>query len=229
MIEQVKKLLIQTKLENESGSVIYSGDETLTKGNNYFLGTNPGGNAGKPYGEDSILNQLLNSGSENEYFEGDWGNPQHQTNIKYMFEILNIDLWSTFSTNAAFIRSPGETSYPRNLKFDAETTFWPIQEYFLSIVQPSLIITNGSIARNLFWKKMYGKNFHDSHVSQMNKYKYLNSKNKSCYIFQGDLKLDYLSLEKISVISIPHLSWKDVNFHKEGIEWCKSRLDYFSI
>ena len=225
MIKKVNELLLKTGLENESGAIIYSGNKTLSKGDYYFLGTNPGGNAEKPYGKDSILNQLNNSREDNEYFDGDWGNPRHQTNIKYMFETLNIDLLNTFSTNTSFIRSPGETSYPRNLKDDAEITFWPIQEYFLSIVQPSLIITNGSKARDLFWKKMNGKNFYDSKVPKQNKYKYLNSRNKSCYFFTGNLKLQDITLEKISVISVPHLSWKDIPFHKEGIQWCKSKLD----
>ena len=43
-ILKLKKLLLETGLEEESGSIIYSGDSTLRKGSFYFLGTNPGGN-----------------------------------------------------------------------------------------------------------------------------------------------------------------------------------------
>ena len=43
-ILKLKNLLLKTGLEEESGSIIYSGDSTLRKGTFYFLGTNPGGN-----------------------------------------------------------------------------------------------------------------------------------------------------------------------------------------
>ena len=71
-LERVEELLLATKLQNERGSMIYSADSTLTKGDFYFLGQNPGGNDEDKYGEDTILNQLVNSGEHNEYTEGNW-------------------------------------------------------------------------------------------------------------------------------------------------------------
>ena len=60
-IQEIEELLKDTGLQSESGSVIYSGNSTLTKGDFYFLGQNPGGNA-EVYARDTILNQLVNSG-----------------------------------------------------------------------------------------------------------------------------------------------------------------------
>lgn len=216
-LKKVEDLLKVTKLHEESGSIIYSGNSTLKKGKHYFLGTNPGGN--KLDYKDTILNQLRLSGEKNEYFEGNWGNPQHQNNIIHLFNSLEIDLKKTFSTNTCFIRSPGEIAYSRDLKKDAEITFWPIQEYFLSIVKPKFIIANGSKARDLFWKKIFKNNFADNKVETDNKFKYKNSANKSCYLFYGDLDLKSDSLKNVTVLAMPHLSWKDIPFHKQGISW----------
>ena len=55
-ISKLKNLLLETKLERESGAIIYSADSTLKKGDFYFLGTNPGGN--RPDYPDTILNQV---------------------------------------------------------------------------------------------------------------------------------------------------------------------------
>ena len=180
MIEKIKKLLESTNLQDQPGSIIYSADSTLKKGDFYFLGTNPGGNR-LDY-PDTILNQVKLSKEKNEYTDGNWGNRQHQETIKVMFRDLDINLKDTFSTNTSFIRSPGEQKYqPRypineenikaeskaikQLKKDAEETFWPIQEYFLSIVRPKLIIANGHIARGLFWKKIKRTTFSDNKIN----------------------------------------------------------------
>ena len=109
-INKLVSLLLETGLEEESGSIIYSGDSTLRKGTFYFLGTNPGGNR-LDY-PDTILNQVKLSKEKNEYTDGNWGNSGHQETIKAMFrDDLDINLKDTFSTNTSFIRSPGEQKY----------------------------------------------------------------------------------------------------------------------
>ena len=97
-MQEIEELLKDTGLQSESGSVIYSGNSTLTKGDFYFLGQNPGGNA-EVYAGDTIISQLLKSGEFNEYLEGEWTGKRHQSNILKMFRDLNIDITSTFSTN----------------------------------------------------------------------------------------------------------------------------------
>ena len=238
-ILKLKNLLLETGLEEESGSIIYSGDSTLSKGSFYFLGTNPGGNR-LDY-PDTILNQLTLSKEKNEYTEGDWGNSEHQETIKSAFRDLEINLKETFSTNTSFIRSPGEQKYqPRKpineedikpaakakkqLKMDGRETFWPIQEYFLSIVKPKLIIANGSMARDLFWHKIMGNEFNGNKLEEEDKFDYINSANKSCYFFKGDLRTENLFIPDLSVLSLPHLSFQDYSFHKFGIKWAKERI-----
>ena len=238
-ILKLKNLLLETGLEDESGSIIYSGDSTLRKGNFYFLGTNPGGNR-LDY-SDTILNQVMLSNETNEYIEGNWGNKEHQETIKSVFRELDINLEETFSTNTSFIRSPGEQKYKsrspinkedlkqaakakKQLKKDGRETFWPIQEYFLSIVKPKLIIANGSMARDLFWKKLMGNEFKDSRIEPKNKFVYRNSANKNCYLFKGDLRTENLFLKDLSILSLPHLSFQDYSFHESGIKWAKEKI-----
>ena len=240
-IEEIKKLLEETKLQDKPGSIIYSADSTLKKGDFYFLGTNPGNN-NLDY-PDTILNQVELSGEKNEYIDGNWGSPKHKNTIKTVFKELGVDLEDTFSTNTSFIRSRREHFYPprnpinresiqaktkaiKQLKKDAEETFWPIQEYFLSIVRPKLIITNGSIARDLFWKKIKRTKFKDKDINIEDKFEYprkINGK-KSCHFFQGDLKTSDLFIEDLKVVSFPHLSFQDYSFHKLGVIWAKEKI-----
>ena len=113
MIEKIKKLLESTNLQDQPGSIIYSADSTLKKGDFYFLGTNPGPNR-LDY-PDKILNQVKLSKEKNEYTDGNWGNSEHQETIKAMFRDLDINLKDTFSTNTSFIRSPGEQKYHQDI------------------------------------------------------------------------------------------------------------------
>jgi len=221
--EKIIELLKSTNLHDQKGSIIYSADTTLKKGDYYFLGTNPGpNNIDYP---DTILNQVNFSKEKNEYIDGNWGNPKHQETIKSVFKYFGVSLKDTFSTNASFIRSRGENDYLRNLWKDARVIFWPIHEYFLSIVQPKLIIANGNIARNLFWKKIKGSRFSDSEIDTEDKFAYKNSNHgRSCHFFKGDLRTGNLYIQDLKVISLPHLSFNDYSFHKSGIEWAKEKI-----
>ena len=238
-ILKLKHLLQKTGLEDEPGSIIYSANSTLKEGKFYFLGTNPGGN-NLNY-SDTILNQLKFSGEKNEYIDGNWGNKKHQETIRSVFKELGINLETTFSTNTSFIRSPGEQKYkPRSpineeaiksaakakkqLKQDGRKTFWPIQEYFLSIVKPKIVIANGSMARDLFWNKIMKSEFSGGKVQRENMFEYSNSANKFCYFFKGDLKTDNLYIQNLTVLSLPHLSFQDYSFHKKGVEWAKKKI-----
>ena len=112
-ILNIYKLLESSDLLNRSGSVLYSGDETIKKGDWYFLGSNPGGHEDEK-GADKIEDQLLKENkpkSFNEYYEGEWTNSLHQENIKNFFNDLNLDLKKILSTNLCFVRSPMESKY----------------------------------------------------------------------------------------------------------------------
>ena len=77
LTEILKNAVIELGYENKSGSILYSGNETLRKGNFYFLGANPGGHSDQSNSKypDTILNQVLRKNSYpsfNEYFDGKW-------------------------------------------------------------------------------------------------------------------------------------------------------------
>ena len=85
------------------------------------------------------------------------------------------------------------------------------------------MIANGSIARDLFWKKIKGKEFKDSKIEKENKFEYPKQLRgrKLCHFFKGNLKTKDIFLENLMVISLPHLSFQDYAFHEQGINWVK--------
>lgn len=226
-IEEIKKLLKATNLQDKPGSIIYSADSTLKKGDFYFLGQNPGGNDEKKYGEDSIMNQLLYSGEHNEYTEGEWAGAKgkiHQYNIKRMFEDLGINIEDVFSTNLCFIRSQDTDKYKRDLDSDIDR-FWPIHEYLLSVVKPKTVICNGAKAREYFKKKMKHIYAHDK--EPMENYWYYKHTAES---FKGILKTRDIALDELKILAIPHLSnitnnYDDYfDYYKKGVTWLKTKL-----
>ncbi len=217
-ILRIESLIKQTGLENESGSIIYSGNSTLKKGDYYFLGQNPGGNAQR-YEKDTILKQLLHSGEFNEYLEGYWNGGRHQSNILAMFNDLEVDIKNTFSTNLSFIRSVNTTEYSRNLKDDYEL-FWPIHEYCLSVIKPKTIICNGADARNFFMKQM--KIFPSTYEESFLKRLYRGNRMK-CIAAKGTLMVNGEELN-IRLLSTFHLSKWPYEDYQENILWLRSRI-----
>ena len=72
-ISQIAKKLEETGFDREPGSILYSGNETLAKGDYYFLGDNPGGNTNLSVSIDTVMDQLKRTDTSfNEYFQGIW-------------------------------------------------------------------------------------------------------------------------------------------------------------
>ena len=76
-ILNIYKLLESSDLLNRSGSVLYSGDETIKKGDWYFLGSNPGGHEDEK-GADKIEDQLLKENKPKSFNE-DFVSPKTPT------------------------------------------------------------------------------------------------------------------------------------------------------
>ena len=225
-IKKVEELLSTTKLENKPGAIIYSANSTLVKGDFYFLGQNPGGNDEDKYGEDTILNQLVNSGEHNEYTEGNWSGPygrMHQNNIKEMFKDLDIDIDKTFSTNLNFVRSGHTGKYPGGDEmFNRHVSIlWPIHEYFLSIVQPKVIISNGDKARKIISKNyLLDKNNYD----EVELDKLYRSRKQKCKSQDGVLTI-YDKKLRVRIVSIFHLSKWEYKDYKKGVGWLRSKIN----
>ena len=100
-IKTVCELLEEIGLSDRSGSILYSGNETLTKGLVYFLRSNPGGHKDQLGHSDTVQTQLLKDKKKfNEYFDGEWlnkytktpdlpGQHEHQQNIQSLFTATN--------------------------------------------------------------------------------------------------------------------------------------------
>jgi len=210
-ISQIAKKLEETGFDREPGSILYSGNETLAKGDYYFLGDKPGGNTNLSVSIDTVMDQLKRTDTSfNEYFQGIWkkrnqapsppGGAILQLRIKILFSRLGINLRKTCSSNLIFVRSPVLNELHIN-KDIAEERCWEIHKIMLSIVQPKIIIVFGDNAGDFIISKMKIDEESEPYV--------LPSRKKD-YIFRsirGTVQLDNPDLEhKICLLSLPHLS-----------------------
>lgn len=205
-IRDVESSLGKAEVLSRSGSILYSAAHTLTKGDIYILGLNPGGNEGPSISQH--LAELPNK-TQNSYLDESWGKRVDadgqaplQRRIKGLVNAVGADLRNICASNLIFMRSPND----KGIKFpkDADTC-WPIHEKILDIVQPKLIIAFGNSLRS-----PYGYLF--------NKF---NTDGHECIIDSGHGSWKCRSFEavigvhKIYVVGFPHLS-RYSPFNKDG-------------
>jgi hypothetical protein len=234
-ILNIHELLKKSSLLVRSGSVLYSGDETIQNGDWYFLGSNPGGHDDEK-GADKIEDQLLKhnkSKSFNEYFEGEWTNSIHQENIKDFFSDLNLDLKKILSTNLCFVRSPMESKYKslseektsRQQRNEDNEKCWTIHEYLLSEVKPRFIICNGTTARDFIVDRekygRYGSKFKNKMKVNYFEEEVITSGGLKCTFNRGDLILKDkdIHLKDIGIFSVPHMGF--YTYYKESTTWIR--------
>jgi|TARA_B110000263_G_scaffold229733_1_gene223729 hypothetical protein len=208
-ILRISKKLEEIEFNKEPGSILYSGNETLTEGDYYFLGLNPGGNTNISVSSDTVMNQLRRKDTNfNEYFQGIWkernkpatspGMAILQLRIKTLFSRLGIDLRKTFSSNLVFVRSPVLSELHLNWN-DAGEKCWEVHKVMLSIVKPKIILVFGDDARDFIRKKMIVKTSDLWNLESTNKE----------YIFgciTGSLLVgDSNEQHEVCLISTPHL------------------------
>ena len=233
-IKNIADLLVKTGLQRKSGNIIYSGYETLQKGDYYFLGLNPGGHIDdRNPEEDQIIHKLESKkqySDENEYFDGIWGNEthpgvhHHQKNIQAFFKCLEINLREVLSTNLCFQRSPGKSQYPGGedqLKKDTER-FWPIHEYMLSVVKPKVIICNGADAREYFRALLKPNKIDEKTLPEP-----WRGRMQKCTYFSGNLylKSTLSNIGRVKIIATPHLTnWPNFDYYEDGVKWLKNKI-----
>lgn len=211
-IDLIKGKLEELGLDKESGSVLYSGDETIRKGKFYFLGANPGGRSSPSKNEftDTVIDHLLRNGTPsncNAYYDATWqqrgnqparpGGAILQRRIKYFFEAIGVDLKTVLSTNLVFVRSPsiGEFHLSWN---EVREKCWEIHKILLSEVQPDIIICYGSDVSYYITSKM---NVHRKETYE------IVSRNESKFFSVTEGVIDIGNTNKdILLVSIPHLS-----------------------
>ena len=76
-LERIASKIKEIGIADEPGSVLYSGNETICKGDFYFMGANPGGHSDQFSDgiEDTVINQLSRKyvpSSFNEYCDAKW-------------------------------------------------------------------------------------------------------------------------------------------------------------
>lgn len=133
-------------LLDEPGGLLYSSHETLRPGPVYLLGYNPGG-VGGPALKHSI-NSLLQR-TENAYLEEAWENANGsfepgtaplQKNIQWVLAQMGQDTADVCASNLIFLQSREASGVPACLANQC----WPVHDAILSIVKPSVIVTNGN-------------------------------------------------------------------------------------
>ena len=238
-IKVIYELLDEGDLLNRSGSVLYSGDETIKDGDWYFLGSNPGGHDDEK-GVDTVKNQLLKFEKPktfNEYFEGVWTNPHHQDNIKLFFDDLNLNLKEILSTNLCFVRSSEESTYtsvyekktPKEQRREDNEKCWKVHEYLLSEVKPKFIICNGTTSRNFIVKigktGRYGKKFKNKMEFTHYEEEIITIGGLKCTFHRGDFHLfrREICLKDIGLFSVPHLG--RYTYYPKSTNWIKKIMD----
>jgi len=149
-LEAFAKEILRSVLK-DSGHVLYSSAATLCRGNVYLLGHNPGGSPeGRDYEsiEKSICNLKLKQ--SNEYLDDSWnglgpGESKLQRRVCWLLDRLNMDVRKVCASNLIFSRSiDAENSDFTNMA----SLCWPVHEYILDIVQPTMVLTFGNREEN---------------------------------------------------------------------------------
>jgi hypothetical protein len=162
--EQISKIARESlsDLLDASGSILYSSHETLTSGEVYLLGFNPGGSGGNPLWQ-NIDSMLLNT--TNAYLDESWENNNSvwangeaplQKRVQWILESIGLNTRDVCASNLIFLQSRGAG----DISYSLAEKCWPVHEAILNIVKPKLIITfgNSSISPYGFMHSMLGGN-----------------------------------------------------------------------
>lgn len=240
-IKNIISKIEEIGIANEPGSILYSGNETVCKGDIYFMGANPGGHSDQFSNkiDDTILNQLKRKNTHasfNEYFDARWqksnsmptspGQALLQKRIKFLFQNLFLNLRKTLSTNLVFVRSSTIEKFHLDWNEAAEKC-WEIHEILISEVKPKIIFVFGDNARIFLENKM---TIHEQDIFEVTSIKEI----KYFYYRKGSMEINGVSREYI-LLSTPHLSRFKINARgldfgdkydaRPAIEWLKEKMN----
>lgn len=143
---QLLQKLIDSKLSNEIGGVIYSGDETLDKGKYLFLGLNPGGEGGHTIRQDFENKHVkCNRADYNHMLDGCWGNHPageslYQLRFKFLFNELDYSPRKVCATNLVFLQSPNESLLrEKGNIWNIADSFWPFHKALIEMINPDTV------------------------------------------------------------------------------------------
>lgn len=221
-------------LADKSGSVLYSGIDTLRPGPFYLMGLNPGGAPAE--GTSSIASSIHERRAWSAYTQDCWvagcTDPapcghigkdgrvehshlaRHQKHVGTLTRALGVRPEEVFATNAIFARSKNEAS----LKAQAQgmdswkwwRACWHVHQQFLREVRPRWIITLGKgYGTSAFSFLMDVANVKRDQVRAFND----DSKRDGRW-FLADLPLDRNGAAlKVRVLGMPHPSYYEISPH----------------
>lgn len=155
---ELRKILIERlpdEILNRGGQILYSGIDTVRRGDFYFLGFNPaadGTNA--PLGDMRIEDKNWSA-----YTCQCWmckgkcdprtcpkrGGAKHQKNVKQIMSQLGLDPKETFSTNFLFVESDDVPKLKKERFFrDHVDACWHVHKTLLAVVRPTYIVCLGN-------------------------------------------------------------------------------------
>ncbi|MWV27476.1 hypothetical protein [Aurantiacibacter rhizosphaerae] len=148
VLDNAEIYLSDIGLINRPGAVLYSSDETLTKGPVYLLGLNPGGS------ESSTLQDSIDASrrGNNAFLDEEWAPGGHilpkgqstmQRRIKALCGEMGVATRSTPASNLAFTRSTGVATHPGYR--GAVKLCEPVHKMFIEAIEPLFLMTFGHI------------------------------------------------------------------------------------
>lgn len=202
------------ELLSKPGKILYSSHETLSPGDIYLLGYNPGGVGGPPI-SNSIKTMLADN--INSYLDESWSNKTGvykrgcaplQRRVYSLTKDLGYDLRKVCSSNLIFAQSVNANQISVSLA----DICWPVHEAIISIVKPKTILVFGNGNPSPF---MYLHNKFSGNID------YLNSGH-------GDWKIKSFLMDAYGretlIIGFPHFSYYSPINKDEMIERVKLKI-----
>jgi hypothetical protein len=214
-------------LADKSGSVLYSGIDTLRPGPFYLMGLNPGGAPAE--GTSSIASSIHERRAWSAYTQDCWitgcdeqapcshiargQRAPHQERVRTLVAALGVEPETIFATNAIFARSKDEASLKSQVEgmgsWDWWGRCWPVHQQFLREIRPRWIITLG---------KGYGTSafsflMHVAKVKRARVRAFGDDSERDGRWFVADLPLDDGTMLPVRVLGMPHPSYYEISPH----------------
>ena len=198
----------------EKGAVLYSSASTLSRGDVYVLGLNPGGDPTKNTTTvGSSLTSLPNY-TENAYLDEDWSNHkqygkgQHplQRNMQLLCDGLGYNLRDVCASNLIFLQSRDQ--YGARFT-EMASMCWAVHRLVIDIVSPSTLIVFGTGRMSPYSHLLLKKTSDEQRIPSGH-----GSWTCGSFFAQDEHR-------KFKVVALPHLSRYSLDGRIEVIEWLK--------
>jgi hypothetical protein len=217
----IMRRLRESGLGVRSGKLLYSDLATLSPGELYVLGYNPGGD---PKAEPiSVAEEHANLAGRpkgwNEYLHGVWlrdgreqlaGSMPMQKRTCYLLRSLGLDVRSVCASNLIFVRSKDINTLRDRKKLAEEC--WPIHQLIFDIVRPKAILCIGGNEASKFLH------------SRANKLSNIEPFPSGHGDWKCSATTGQIGSSRMSIVRIPHLSRYAIDRYPEVVHWVRKKL-----